>query len=1364
MKKIILFWACAVACVSGLRAEQANCEEHAESIKITSAGAVRTVKLVPFYDLDVEEKADRYDTTQGVYFFKAKLQRGYSYTVWTEGIGTNETMSVTTYAAEVDDDSDADGPSADFEEMEEPGFEQRLILYADDWYIDYENPEESDPTEWTYYFEVNGEVGDSLTVHFQQGVVIPQGREENPLTLSPSQAGSTVKRTLQTNNEYYLRARLLAGRMYRFTTGGGTANNVLDLAIDGEDPSDETKEAPTCLVYDDPAFDADEKNTGIYVVPNETGYFSLVVSGDDPEAAEGETGEGGPFELSYRLLAARSIDEHSAADLLIDGPAQTFTAGALSVLDNTTNGIYDAIIDTSLFRFTAAKGDRLLAETTGAATNLLMRLYDAKGNVLVENTGDGQTANVRGALSVPADGVYFVGVCQLLTDELSEEPSATTAQIRLARVTGEEGMPDAWDASDDASAGATPLMPAPGTETDAPEASDVNGHGWHQLGRTDWADVFQVAGRKGLVYTLRVSLQDPSMAFNSLKAEVFTLSGTSERPVTTVGDVNAGAGEALSFQATAHATYYIRLSVAEGTGLDYPAYKVHAMAYAIDGAPLGTLTVNTFGTPDGAFSLGSEMTKYPGGSSVLVSGEQTVKFAAVKGFSTPTAHKVAVAAGTTPTVVAAYYSDTFDPKDDSWKTPTAWTLKNTETTQERTLWPDDEEDNFVITGADGYYYTFALRDVTGDAVFSITNALLGTIVENTTEASLVKLPKSVTKYYLTVKHGTEAKAGGAYTLAGKFANVGAIKFAKTAVSVKDTATSVALTVNRTAKDGVVRVAYATEDGTAKAGEQYYAQSDVLEWAANDNKAKTITVRLIPKEGAWYNGGSRAFHVVLKDAGGEYPAQIAAPEATVTITESSSETVTKESVYAKSAPKLATTATEKVPLESGTFYGVLPVEDGVLTNGLPQLASVTFTASAAVPEKAALSAKVLLAGKTYAFKATGWDVVKEKSCRKTFELVQKVNNVVYTNRLCVGVSRGQTDTDGDWQKGYGEVELYMNVPDANNKGVQTNIVYAGGVYRQNAKVQDYLTAVTNFTGYYTIALKTTEGFEDGNPAGNGYLTVTVDNKGGAKVAGLLPDNTKISLSATACAVLPDSKSKNGWRMVIPVYLAKSPYCFGGELVLCGGAEGVHVWGGSGARLCWNNDNALLTYGGVHGWQMCLTPVGGWFDTLYNLQHHYKDCALKVGTDAITEFPSELVTTAGYSISMAVEPNGADVALAGDAFAVTKQVLVKSGSVYDLAGSVNPCNVQIKVARKTGLVTGTFAVWSENGTSIQRQITGIKHNGVLLLTRDPENSVLGENVLSAGFCTKAVKVTTTDPATGRTVSRNWNWSAPFNVLAQ
>ena len=80
--------------------------------------------------------------------------------------------------------------------------------------------------------------------------------------------------------------------------------------------------------------------------------------------------------------------------------------------------------------------------------------------------------------------------------------------------------------------------------------------------------------------------------------------------------------------------------------------------------------------------------------------------------------------------------------------------------------------------------------------------------------------------------------------------------------MKENAAAAVVTVNRTAREGVVRVKYGTVAGTAKPGVDYVTQSGVLEWAAGDNKAKTIAVKLIPDLVPEYEG-NKTFSVQLK---------------------------------------------------------------------------------------------------------------------------------------------------------------------------------------------------------------------------------------------------------------------------------------------------------------------------------------------------------------------------------------------------------------------------------------------------------------------------------------------------------------------
>ena len=201
--------------------------------------------------------------------------------------------------------------------------------------------------------------------------------------------------------------------------------------------------------------------------------------------------------------------------------------------------------------------------------------------------------------------------------------------------------------------------------------------------------------------------------------------------------------------------------------------------------------------------------------------------------------------------------------------------------------------------------------------------------------------------------------------------------------------------------------------------------------------------------------------------------------------------------------------------------------------------------------------------------------------------------------------------------------------------------------------------------------------------------------------------------------------------------------------------------SSEALVWNNDNAKLTYSGEEGYRIAIDPVGGWYDTVFNLQAYYLNYLFEVGTADIAEFPTETVA-AGYQVVTDVQPNETDVDLSGNVFSTAKKALVKSGALYDLVNSVNPCNVQLKFARATGLVTGSFSIWSEKEDgSAQKEITGIKHNGVLLLARDVL-APLSDDVMSAGFCSKAVKVTDENEETGKKTTRNWTFSLPFNLV--
>lgn len=1363
MKKLLIAISTALAVGVGLAATKGSCESAAASI---SVGRSTTVKLVAEYD---PEDRSYDDSGDGVYYLTTTLSRGYAYTLTYSGATADE-VSVYAYpreTTEAEDEKDIYSPFASFSEFGDGSFNGVYVQYlqSEDW-------DSEDPSSWKYYIVVSGELGASVTVSLASGIVqyADPGSSDNPTTLSFADTLKTGSYDFL-DGEYYFSASLKAGRFYRVRTTGGTTTYPVYLSLDAGDSN--------YAVFEDQEYSSDTNNVAYIVAPDEDAKFTFLASGTNTT-----------FGLAWQSIPTRAITAHPSTPL---DASNNFTATIVPGRRINSYKYADDIIDETLCSIVLAKGERWVFSTEGAVTPCDMVLYDAKGKILATNSGTGNGSfDTLIGYEVTAAGTYYVGVCE---SELGvmDTPLGEEVTLVAEKVGSVNGDPDEWDAADDTAAGATALSPLPAVNSIDPTV-EGSAHGPHRLGVTDWTDCFQIGARKGLTYALTAVQTGEETTDLTLQAEVFTLSGTTERLVKNVtGGIDPTADDYLEFEATANATYYIRVSVAEGKGLTYPDYTIYALAYSEDSDKLGILTVNTPGASSATWSIGSESTKYPGGASILVSGNQTIKFSSITGFKSAVATtNVTVEAGAEPTVVDVKYIDTFDPKDDAAVgrsgsvsySPTSLTFKNTDTEYaKRTLWDDDPADTFVFAGNDGYLYDIELRNVEGDEVyFSITNAQDGVVVEDVTSVTQLALPKLTgsAKYVLTVYNGEEATTYGGYTLAGKFANVGAIKFSKTAVSAKENAANVAITVNRTAKDGYVRVLYGTVAGTAKPGVDYVAQSGVLEWANGDNKAKTISVKLIPDLVSVYEG-NKTFSVKLRPvdeedrSSSEYPAVIAGgDECVVTLTETAKATDTVESAYAKIAPKLATVKTETVALETGTFYGVLSEDGSSLTNGFPKFASIQLTASTANPSK--LSAKVALGGANYTFAGTGWEEgVEENTLTQQLLLSQKVNRLdeetnktvseTVTNILTVTVASGATATDGDWLRAGGSVELEMIVPDADKKGYQETR-YIGEIYRNNAKIQGYFNVVTNFTGYYTIALAPDCVDATVAPAGNGYVTLTIDNKGTAKVAGMLSDGTtKPSLSVAACAIKEDNESAIGYSMFVPVYFAKKPAVFAGEIRLFVN-ENDEVVADASRPLAWYNDEAKVTYYNEEGWQLNLAPCGGWYDTIINLQTYYLTRGFYTQTEDASNLPEELLA-AGYSFVTDVQPDGTDVDLAGDAFSTAKKALVKSGSVNDLLSSTNPCNVQVKLTRKTGLVTGSFSLWSEDASGKQKEITGLKVNGVLVLSRDVA-SPIGDETVVAGFWNKSVKrsATVTNETTGRTSNVSWNWniSLPFNVIGE
>ena len=1444
MKKFLVVLAAAFMAVGAEAAAAAgSCEQKATAL---SVGATKTGRLVEEWDAEMGE-----GTGNAVYYFAATLTRGKSYTLWLSGANATDLMvnGIARSATEAEYDREIYEPVAGFNDSEvyESQGIQVTWLYAEDW--DYE-----DPASWRYYIVVEGDaVGTQFTVNLVEGTrqFVPYGLQENPEPLTLSTKAGSVTRTLTEEGSYFFLTKLTTGRLYKFRSVGAPVR--FTVTRDGEALQDDEW-------TEDPQYESDPNTSSYFLKPQVSGSYMVEVEADKPQ-----------FTLSVQQLPSRAISAH-ASEPIADGDRVEFELGPLC----TGTDYYDEIVDSGLFKFTMAKGDRYVFATEGASTTCRMYLYNSSGAVLATNDTIGNEAlDVQIGYEATAAGTFYVGVCETGL-AFGQEGSETSIALVCSKITGEKGTE-------------TAISPNPASEYDVLEkvGAVVTSEG---LDETVWTRTFAIGGRKGVTYRLSSDVGTENVTDLTLKTEVFTRSGTSEAKVAFTGGVDYNAEAPLEFTAKTSATHYVRVSVAEGKSLPYPEFNLYAMAYQT-GVNLGTLCVHTKGAPAATWSIGSETTKYGDMISILVpAGSQTVKFAKVTGFSQPAQQTVNVVTGVV-TEVTGVYSDTFDPKDDSPKTPTALKLSNKVTRAPRTLWAEDPVDYFSFAAKSGIYYDFALADLVGAATISISNAATGKVVfENGTEVKRLALDAG--NYILAVQHADKADAS--YTLEGLQANVGSVKLASTAVKAKESAESVTLNISRTGREGKVRVRYRTVADTAKPGEDYYPQSGVLEWDNGVNAAKKLVIKLIPDLRPVYEG-DKTFRVQLEPmpeselAEGEYPATFApADVATVTLTEATKpvpgtirwsacgdtagrtlsekkpvvvfpaevtsatfwleralgsdgevsvtvQTVKGSGVAGKdfvekketltwgpgeTAPKPFAVEMPSVPtadktftvkitaltvdkikpkvgaalsvtrkatpvskaavlvadlgdgegtsgkvsadLAVGTFAGLLRDEDEAVTNATARLGTLSVT----VASSGSISAKAVVAGKTYSFSAKQFDEILDqgtiasdessKTLGVTLRGVQKIAGVTYTNTLELAIVDGSSlNTESVGASG-GTAVLTLTVPDANGKGAQEEILYTSTLARDNAKVVAYAGALRDYAGYYTVAL--VPGYTMfGLPQGTGYLTMKLDPASGkATIAGKLADGAAVTYNAFGI-VQGDLADMGACALKVPVFFSnKKSNVFGGEMMLAveESADGSFVpVVREDDMLIWRDDAVTSTYDG-EPLAMDLVPAGGWYDTVLNLQRRYLESALYVQPLVSEDLPEELLP-AGYTYSVDAFAVDLPVNLVGNKVTVDKYKLVKDAATKqnDFAASVNPCNVQINYARATGLVTGGLSLWVDDGKT-QRQISGAKHYGVMLLSR-AKGSLLDDDIVTAGFLLL--------PKVVLPVKRKWVSSLPFNVRA-
>ena len=863
----------AVALMTGLARNPAfgaagDCQSRAESLKPYQA-----VTLVDEYDPEWKGT-----TGAGVHYYKITLYRYSECTVWITG-GNVETVML-----DVNTDWESE-TTAWFEPPREgtvPEDMQVLCLYSDSW-------SEEDPAKDVFYVCISGEIGEKTSLYYTPGIKsfsVP-GTYDNPLKLTVTDATQTDQRNC-IEGEFYYTMRLEADRKYSIRTRGGSSEAPLDLLYDADlEPAER-----------DPAYTNDANNASYLFYPTETKDYTFCISSVSNVLDQLVT-------LKYRAFPSRRPKAHREVwdETCILSEKNGYSVKMIPgrVVGNTD--FYDAVIDESLARVPLKAGDRMVFETSCdkiLMPELMMRVYDSEGTVLAENTTLGRgSRNVRAAIEAPADGTYYIGVCVKGLEYW--EPRPTEPEVTLFGRYAEEFTgptdSDAWDPGDDAYTGASLLTAVPATNVS--EVIAVSSHGPHVLSGGDWYDWFAIPCRKGQSYAMRAAFDSDQTTDLSLKAKVYYIDGNGV--LTKFSDTrgslspNAEAEMPLVFTADRNGMFYIRVSVAEGVGLDYPSYVMRVISYRNDEGALGLLRVRTEGVDTTWYLTDDAQGLYPNGA-VLAMPAGTgfnVRYSEVGGFVAPDKVKgVQVQSWTATsnvTELVGRYWDTADKKeipDDTMAGAVIIAPASKEVKEKRTLWAEDPADFFKFTAQDGVYYNFELTDATedltveglsGDAVFSIIDKTTGeTILENVTKCSKRAFPAR--KYNLKVEHRESPAKDTCYRLRHSAATVGTISFAATDVKVNEGAAYANLTLNRSASDGAVRVNFTTIAGAAEPGKDYYPTNGIIAWAAGDRESKTIRVRLIPELVSHWQE-SRRFEVkiwpVAEDCqeDDEYPATI-----------------------------------------------------------------------------------------------------------------------------------------------------------------------------------------------------------------------------------------------------------------------------------------------------------------------------------------------------------------------------------------------------------------------------------------------------------------------------------------------------------
>ncbi len=343
------------------------------------------------------------------------------------------------------------------------------------------------------------------------------------------------------------------------------------------------------------------------------------------------------------------------------------------------------------------------------------------------------------------------------------------------------------------------------------------------------------------------------------------------------------------------------------------------------------------------------------------------------------------------------------------------------------------------------------------------------------------------------------------------------------------------------------------------------------------------------------------------------------------------------------------------------------------------------------------------------------------------------------------------------------------------------------------------AAAAFSGYYTVSFPNCcSRWPDDAPAGSGFATITLDNKGRYKVAGKLGDGTPLTQGGVLF-LHPDTTLEKPVLCAL-IYSAPSAYS-GGRFagVVCFGdlnTNGVvDAFLGYGEKFVWSslNPQSVPQYDDENpGFESTLSVIGGWYSKTANLSAYYSGKTLSVGDldepPALAYMQSVMETEDGKTVTTTSEETAeADswqaetnltvfVTANGAGFKVPAADLkllereADGKPVYNYDSAVNPNALKVSFNRATGVMSGSFKVYYDYATKIdtrsdpekvtwkQTQVLA-SYAAILLLEQAEENSEL---VADGYYLLPDTAAYETAAGTMRKYSLKRSY--PFNVLSE